>query len=64
MDLALEAYLAVVKVRLAHNQIELSQYQKVLSYATPEMEAFDILLKRVEELVSDKKFLENKLKEI
>jgi hypothetical protein len=64
MDLETQAFEAVVKVKLVHNQIDLAQYQKALSYATPEMEAFEILLKRVEELVSDIRFLETKLKEI
>lgn len=56
--------MSVVKVRLVHSQIELSQYQKALSFATPEMEAFDILLNKVEELVNDITFYENKLKQI
>jgi hypothetical protein len=64
MDLETEAFLAVVKVKLVHSQIDLAEYQKALSYATPEMEAFEPLLKRVEELVSDIKFYETKLKEI
>ena len=64
MDLELECFLAVVNLRKANCQRELTQYQKVLSYATPDMEAFDILLKVVEQLVSELRFLETKLKEL
>jgi len=56
--------MAVVKVKLIHTQMDLADYQKALSYATPEMEAFDILLKNAEELVKEIQFYENKLKEI
>jgi len=64
MDLELMAFMAVVKVKLIHTQMDLADYQKALSFATPGMEAFDILLKNAEELVKEIQFYENKLKEI
>jgi len=56
--------MSVVKVKLVHTQMNLADYQKALSFATPEMKAFDKLLEIVEELVKEIKFYENKLKEI
>jgi len=64
MDLELMAFMSVVKVKLVHTQMDLADYQKALSFATPEMEAFDKLLEIVEELVKEIQFYENKLKEI
>jgi hypothetical protein len=64
MDLELMAFMSVVKVKLVHTQMNLADYQKALSFATPEMKAFDKLLKIVEELVKEIQFYENKLKEI
>ena len=58
------AFMSVVKVKLVHTQMDLADYQKALSFATPEMEAFDKLLEIVEELVKEIQFYENKLKEI
>jgi len=45
---------AVNNVKLAHLNIEIDEYTKVLSYATHDMSAFDILLNRVEELNKEK----------
>jgi hypothetical protein len=64
MDLELECFLAVVKLKKINAEIELKQYQYVMQFATPEMEVFDVLLNKIEELVKDVKFYEEKLKEI
>lgn len=64
MDLELEAHLAVVKVKKVHAEAELKQYQFVISYATPDTEIFNTLLDRIEKLVEDICFYEEKLKQI
>lgn len=64
MDLELEAFLAVVKLKKRHFEIELKQYEYVMQFATPEMEAFDKLLDIIENLYKEIKFLEAKLNEV
>jgi hypothetical protein len=61
MDLKLMCQKAVNNVKLAHLNIEIDEYTKVLGYATYEMEAFDILLNKVEELNKQKAQLMNVL---
>jgi hypothetical protein len=43
-----EAVRVSVNVNRLHYQRELNDYTKALSYATPEMEAFEVLLKEVD----------------
>jgi hypothetical protein len=62
MDLEKEAFTAICKVKIAHNKIELGQWEAVMKYASPEMSAFDIILKNIEELVEVIKILEAELK--
>jgi hypothetical protein len=64
MDLALEAHIAIVKVKKVHFEIDLKDYQYAFQFATPEMEAFDKLLDIIENLYEEIKFLETKLKEV
>jgi hypothetical protein len=54
MDLQLMCQKAVYNVKLAHLNMEIDEYTKVLGYATYEMKAFDILLNKVEELNKEK----------
>jgi hypothetical protein len=64
MDLELECFLAVVKVRKIHLELELKDYEFAMQFATPEMEAFDKLMTIVEKLYKEIKFLEAKLNEV
>ena len=64
MDLELESFLAVVKVRKAHLEIDLKEYEYALQFATPDMSAFDLLMDKVENLYKEIKFLEAKLNEV
>lgn len=64
MDLELATYIAVVKVRKIHAELELQEYQHVMQFATPEMEAFDKLLSIIEKLYEEIKFLDSKLSEL
>jgi hypothetical protein len=61
MDLEYEAFIAVCKLRIAINKAELLQWEYAMKYASPEMSAFDIILKNIEEIVEDTKILEAKL---
>jgi hypothetical protein len=64
MDLELECFLAVVKVRKIHLELELKDYEFAMQFATPEMEVFDILMNIIEKLYKEIKFLEAKLNEV
>ena len=46
-----EAVKVSMNVNRLHYQRELDDYSKALSYATPDMEAFEILLRKVDDLV-------------
>lgn len=64
MDLELEAYRAILRVKKAHAEKELKEYQYVLQFAKSEMPVFERLLEIIENLYKDIKFYETKLKEI
>lgn len=64
MNLELECFLAVVKVQKVHLELELKDYEFAMQFATPEMEAFDILLGIIENLYEEIKYLETKLNEV
>lgn len=42
---------ALMQLHKLHRERELDEWTKVLSYATPEMPAFEIILNKVEDLV-------------
>jgi hypothetical protein len=64
MDLKLICDSAIYNVKLAHIDIELEQYTKVLGYATYEMKSFDILLNKVQALNEEKSLLMGKIKQL
>lgn len=64
MDLETEAYVALLKLKNFHDEQELKDWQKALSFATPEMEAFDKLLDKVEELINNIKLRTTELEQI
>lgn len=64
MDLELEAFIAIVKVKKLHLELDLKEYEFAMQFATPEMEAFDKLLNIIENLYKEIKFLEAKLNEV
>ncbi len=52
MDLTLEqkAYIAVWRLKKAHQEIDLADYQRVLKHYNPDIPAFDIILDEVERI--------------
>lgn len=46
-----EVYYAVLRMRKVHQERELKDYQKALKFATPDMEAFDIILDIIEKII-------------
>lgn len=50
MTLKDKAYIAVMRVKKAHAEIELEDYQKVMKYYDPEIPTFDIILNKVVEI--------------
>lgn len=64
MDLELEAYSAVLKFRKQYDTRELEVWQRVLTFASPEMEAFEIILSKVEELLLSIKTCEEELSKL
>jgi hypothetical protein len=64
MNLQLMCDSAVCNLKLTHLESEIEQYTKVLGYATYEMESFEILLNKVEELNKEKSLLLSKLKNL
>lgn len=63
-DLHAEAQVIVCKLKKRDAELELLQYQKVISYATPDMSAFDALIERMEELVGEIKDYEREIKNV
>jgi len=59
-----EAHLAVCKLRKLYLERELAQYQKALTFATPEMSSFDLLLTEIEDIVGQIKAYEQEIKNI
>jgi hypothetical protein len=64
MNLQLMCDTAICNVKLAHIEADLEQYTTALGYATYEMQAFDILINKVEELNKEKARLLGKLKQL
>lgn len=50
MTLEDKAYLAILRVKKVHTEIELSDYERVLKHYNPDIPAFDIILNEVERL--------------
>lgn len=50
MTLKDKAYIAVMRVKKAHAEIELEDYQRVMKYYDPEIPTFDIILNKVVEM--------------
>jgi D-mannonate dehydratase len=63
-DLGTQCYRAVLNLRKKNLEIELDEYTYVLGFAKPEMEAFDKLIKIVEDLLRKIKEIDKALKEI
>jgi len=64
MDLETEAYRAILNLKNYHDKIELETWKKLLTYASPEMEAFEIILSKVDELLENIKLRDQELKQI
>jgi hypothetical protein len=43
---------AVMQLHILHKEKELDEWTRILTYATPDMPAFEIILKKVEDLVA------------
>ena len=63
-DLHDQCFRAVLLLRKKNLEIELEEYTHVLGYDTPEMEAFDKLIKIVDKILRGIKAIEKELKEI
>jgi hypothetical protein len=59
-----ECYRAVLLLKKKRLEIELDEYTYVLGYATPEMEAFDKLIKIVDNILKNIKAIDKELKTI
>jgi hypothetical protein len=46
-----DSHLAIIKLKKIHAEIELSEYEKVLKFAEPDMPAFDKLIDIVEDIL-------------
>lgn len=64
MNLRDDAFRALLNVRKVHLEIDLMDYQRVIKFADPEMEAFDTLLNTMEDLISKIKRIDEALKKI
>lgn len=51
-NLHAECHLAILKVKKIHYEIELKDYERVMRYASPEMEAFDIIIGIIEKIIN------------
>ena len=63
-DLENECFRAVLLLKKKRLEIELEEYTHVLGYATPEMKAFDKLIKIVDNILRGIKAIEKELKTI
>lgn len=59
-----QAFLAIVHFRKRYYEIELDEYLSVFKYATPEMKAYDILLKKIDSILNAIKEADKILQEI
>lgn len=64
MNLSDDAFRAVLNVKKVHLEIDLMDYQRVIKFADPEMEAFDKLLNTISVLVTKIKNIDEALKNI
>jgi hypothetical protein len=51
-EIQTQAYLAVLRFRKKYYEIELDEYLAVFKYAKPEMEAYDILVKKIDDILN------------
>lgn len=63
MDLELKAYLAVLKVRKIHQEIELSDYIRVMKHYNPSIKEYELIVDRVAEINEEISRLDNLIKE-
>ena len=63
-DIKNQAFLAVVRFRKKYYEIELDEYLYVLKYAKPEMESYDILVKKIDGILNAIKNADKILQEI
>lgn len=61
-DLESQCFRAVLLLKKKRLEIELGEYTHVLGYATPEMEAFDKLIKIIDNILKDIKAIDKELK--
>jgi hypothetical protein len=63
-DIKNQAFLAIVRFRKKYYEIELDEYLSVFKYATPGMEAYDILEKKIDSILNAIKEADKILQEI
>lgn len=63
-DIKNQAFLAIVRFRKRYYEIELDEYLTVFKYATPEMKAYDILVKKIDGILNAIKEADKILQEI
>ncbi len=63
-DIKNQAFLAVVRFRKKYYEIELDDYLAVFKYAKPEMESYDILVKKIDGILNAIKNADKILQEI
>jgi hypothetical protein len=61
MTLEDQCYYAVINVRIAHQQQDLSEYSLLMKYYNPEVKAFDLILDKMAEAEAEIIRLQNLL---
>jgi hypothetical protein len=64
MDLELRAYLAVLNVRKAHQEIELIDYARVMKRYDPDVPNYELILNKFLEITTEIERLDKLIKEI
>jgi hypothetical protein len=64
MTLEEKAYIAILRVRKVHTEIELIDYQRVMKLYDPEIPTFDIILKKVIQLTNRISKIDNLIREV
>jgi hypothetical protein len=64
MTLKEKAYIAILRVRKVHTEIELIDYQRVMKLYDPEIPTFDIILKKVIQLTNRISKIDNLIREV
>jgi hypothetical protein len=66
MELTLEdkTYLATLRVKKVHQEIELIDYQRVMNHYNPDIPAFEIILNEVERITNNISELDKLIAEV